>query len=170
VLLAEAYRAIPLMILEHTAIPALETEANRVLARVSRSGMRVELRTQREVKSRDTLADSLDIVVTDQVGQRAYEDYSGGQNFQIDLALRIALAKLQAHRAGMAVETLVIDEGFGSQSAECLEGIMDALRAVQEEFPLLLVVSHVEGMRDTFGARIAVSGGPQDSRAELVAA
>lgn len=166
--LAEAYRAIPLMILEQQAIPALEEEANRLLARISPSGMRIRLETQREVKSRDTLADSLDIVVTDQVGRRSYEDYSGGQNFQIDLALRVALAKLQARRAGQAVETLAIDEGFGSQSAECLDGIVEALRAIRADFPRLLVVSHVEAMRDTFGQRIAVSGGPAESRAEVV--
>lgn len=168
--LADAYRAIPLMILENQAVPYLETEANRILARISRNGMRVELRTQREVKSRDTLADALDIIVRDQIGERSYEDYSGGQNFQVDLALRIALAKLQGRRAGQPVQTLILDEGFGTQSAECLDGIMEALRAVQGEFPLLLVVSHVEAMRDTFGARIEVAGGPQDSRAELVIA
>jgi exonuclease SbcC len=164
------YRQAPLMILENEAIPAIEEEANRLLVRISQSGMRIQLRTQREIKSRDTLADGLDIIVTDQVGEREYEAYSGGQQFQIDLALRVALAKLQARRAGACIETLVIDEGWGTQSSECLDSMVAALRAIQDEFPLLWCISHVEALRDVFPARIDVSGGPVDSRAELVTA
>ena len=165
-----AYRQCPLMILENEAIPEIEHAADAVLARISQSGIRVSLRTQRQIKARDALADGLDIIIRDQVGEREYEAYSGGQQFQIDLAIRVGLAKLQARRAGAVIETLIVDEGFGTQSAECLDGIVAALRAVQADFPLLWCISHVEALRDVFPAQIRVAGGPRDSVAELVMA
>jgi exonuclease SbcC len=168
VALEQFYRQAPLMILENEAIPAIEHEANSLLARISPNGMRLQLRTQREIRSRDTLADGLDIIITDQVGEREYEAYSGGQQFQIDLAIRVALAKLQARKAGASIESLVIDEGWGTQSVECLDGIIAALRSIQSEFKLLWVISHVEGLKDVFESRIDVAGGPQDSTAVLV--
>lgn len=166
--LAEAYRQIPLMILETMAIPTLEEEANRILSRISRNGMWVRLATQRAVKSRDTLADALDIVVTDTVGERNYEEFSGGEGWEIDLALRIGLAKLQARKAGATIQTMILDEGMGTQSGDRIEALMDALREIQGDFPLLLVITHVEALKDCFSSRIEVSGGPRDSRAELV--
>ena len=158
------------MILENEAIPEIEQAADAVLERISQSGIRVSLRTQRQIKARDALADGLDIIIRDQVGEREYEAYSGGQQFQIDLAIRVGLAKLQARRAGAVIETLIVDEGFGTQSAECLDGIVAALRAVQADFPLLWCISHVEALRDVFPAQIRVAGGPRDSVAELVMA
>lgn len=168
--LIEAYRQIPLMIIEKMARSMLEEESNRILSRISLNGMRLRIETQKEIKSRDTLADGLEIYVRDIAGERPLALYSGGQHFQINLALRIALAKLQSHRAGARIGTLVIDEGFGTQSAEYLDGIMAALRAVQDEFPLLLVISHVEALRDVFRSRIRVEGDPRGCKAELVTA
>jgi exonuclease SbcC len=165
--LAEFYKQAPLLIMEHEAIPALEEDANRILARISVHGMRVRFETQRALKTRDGLVDGLEIVVTDQAGERSLACYSGGQRFQVHLAIRIALAKLQARRAGAGIETFCVDEGFGSQSAEALAGVLQALRAVQDEFPLLLVISHVEAMRDVFPTRIEVTGGPLGSTARL---
>jgi exonuclease SbcC len=166
--LAEAYRQIPLMILETMAIPCLEEEANRLLSRISAHGMWIKLATQRAVKSRDTLADALDIVVTDTVGERNYEEFSGGEGWEIDLALRIALAKLQARKAGATIQTLILDEGMGTQSGDRLEALVAALREIQNDFPLLLVITHVEALKDCFASRVDVSGGPRNSVAELV--
>lgn len=168
--LAEAYRQIPLMILETMAIPALEEEANRILGRISSNGMWIRLATQRAVKSRETLADALDIIVTDTVGERSYEEYSGGENFEVDLALRIALAKLQARKAGATIQTLILDEGMGTQSGDRLDALVAALREIQNDFPMLLVITHVEALKETFPARIEISGGPRNSVAELITA
>ena len=56
-----------------------------------------------------------------------HELFSGGEAFRIDFALRIAISKLLARRAGTALQTLIIDEGFGSQDEEGLAHIMEAL-------------------------------------------
>lgn len=165
--LAEAYRQIPVMILENIAIPVLEEEANRFLARTSRNRMSVRLETQREIKSREALADGLEIYVRDWRGERSIDDFSGGQRFELFLAFRVAWTKLQERRSGIGVNLLVLDEGFGALSAGDLEGVMTALREVQQQMEFLMVISHVEAMKDIFPARLDVTGGEVDSRAQL---
>ncbi|HLC06135.1 MAG TPA: SMC family ATPase, partial [Anaerolineales bacterium] len=168
--LALAYKQIPIMILETQAVPQVELEANRILTKISRNGMRTELRTLREVKSRDELADGLDIIITDRRGQRSYEDYSGGQKFQVDLAYRVALSRRQSHRSGGGIGCLFLDEGFGTQDTASLEGVIQTLRDLSGEIPQLLITSHVEALKETFPVRIEVSGGPEASAVEVVGA
>ena len=64
--------------------------------------------------SGDVISETLDIRISDEVGTRDYEMYSGGEAFRVDLALRIALARLLAERAGATLPTLIIDEGFAT--------------------------------------------------------
>lgn len=154
--LAEAYQKIPVLIMEN-AIPMLEHEANSVLSRVSSSGMAVRLDTQKTLKSRDGLAETLDIVVRDVFGERPYESYSGGERFRLDLSLRIGLSKLLANRAGARLETLVIDEGLGSLDDDGLNQLRECLGALQQEFKLVLVVTHVDAMKHTFPHQIVVT-------------
>lgn len=154
--LADAYQKIPVLIMEN-AIPMLEQEANSVLSRVSSSGMTVRLDTQKTLKSRDGLAETLDIVVRDVFGERPYEAYSGGERFRLDLSLRIGLSKLLAHRAGAKLETLVIDEGLGSLDDDGLQQLRECLGALQQEFKLVLVVTHVDAMKHTFPHQIVVT-------------
>ncbi len=168
VALSEFYRQAPVMILENEAVPVLQEEANRFLARTTANRMNVRLETQREIKSRDALADGLEIYIRDWRGERCYDDYSGGQRFELALAFRVAWTKLQERRAGVGMDCLFVDEGFGSLSAGDLDAVMRALREIQTDFGFLAVISHVEAMRDLFPARIEVRGGGEDSRAELV--
>lgn len=154
--LADAYQKIPVLIMEN-AIPLLEQEANAVLSRVSSSGMTIRLDTQKTLKSRDGLAETLDIVVRDVFGERPYEAYSGGERFRLDLALRIGLSKLLANRAGARLETLVIDEGLGSLDDDGLNQLRECLGALQQEFKLVLVVTHVDAMKHTFPHQIVIT-------------
>ena len=168
--LALAYKQIPIMILETQAVPQVELEANRILTRISRNGMRTELRTLREVKSRDELADGLDIIITDRRGERTYENFSGGQRWWIDLAYRVAITRRQSHRSGGGIGCLWIDEGFGTQDSGSLEPVIQALRDLSGEIPQLLVTSHVEALKETFPVRVEVSGGPEASVVRVVGA
>ncbi len=155
-MLAEAYQKIRVLIMEN-AIPLLEHEANGILERISSSGMKVRLDTQKTLKSRDGLAETLDIVVRDVFGERPYEAYSGGERLRLDLALRVGLSKLLANRAGAKLETLVIDEGLGSLDESGLQQLQDCLGTLQQEFKLVLVVTHVESMKHTFPSQIVVT-------------
>lgn len=165
---AKACGVAPTLKLEGMALPAIEAEANRVLSVLSHRGMRLELRTQRDLKSADHKRETLDIVVCDDAGQRVYEDFSGGEQFRIDLALRLALARLLAARANAQVELLVIDEGgFGALDPEGIEACKETLRRL-DGFGQVLVVTHIETLADALPHRIVVRAGADGSTAEVV--
>ncbi|MCY4071788.1 MAG: SMC family ATPase [Chloroflexi bacterium] len=145
---------VPGMIIE-TAIPELEAEANALLARMTDGGMRIGFNTQRETLA-GAAVETLDITIADSLGARDYEMYSGGEAFRINFAIRIALSKLLARRAGAHLRTLFIDEGFGSQDAEGRTKLVDAINKIQADFDLILVITHIDELRDSFPARLLV--------------
>ncbi len=148
-------RGIQAMIIE-SAIPEVEVEANRLLQRMSEGRMNLRLETQREKVSSSGVIETLDIIIADELGARPYEMFSGGESFRANLALRIALSKLLARRAGAQLQTLVIDEGFGSQDARGLGLVVETINSIKDDFQLIIVISHIEELKDQFGARIDV--------------
>lgn len=147
---------IPAMVLEALALPQLEAEANRIVAELGRS-YRFELRTQKMTQA-GAVREALDIVVMTETGEALYEDFSGGERTRLDLSLRIALARLLASRRGSDVRLLAIDEpayldddGF-AQLAKVLTDLAG-------EFETVLVVSHVDELRDAFDSALVVGGG-----------
>ncbi|MDD5304758.1 MAG: hypothetical protein PHS14_16810, partial [Elusimicrobia bacterium] len=168
-MLADAYRQIPLMILEGKACPILEEEVNAFLAKVSRNRMSVRIETQRELKSKETV-DGLEIYVRDWRGERSLDEYSGGQVDELAIAFRVAWTRLQERRSGAGIDTLFLDEVFAALSETDLDAVLAALREVQNEFEFLGVISHVPKLRDVFPCQVRVTGGQEDSRAELVTA
>ena len=82
--------------------------------------------------------------------------YSGGEAFRVNFAIRIALSKLLARRAGAPLPTLVIDEGFGTQDATGIEKLKEAINSIQDDFEKILVITHIEELRDAFPTRINV--------------
>ena len=94
--------------------------------------------------------------------------FSGGETFRIDFALRIAISKLLARRAGTALQTLVIDEGFGSQDDEGLAHIMDAIYKIQDDFLKVIIVSHLTSMKDQFPVHFVVEKGAEGSQITVV--
>jgi DNA repair protein SbcC/Rad50 len=154
--LREAFgkKGLQAMIIE-SAIPEVEVEANRLLNRMSDGRMSLRLETQRE-KVTGGVAETLDIVISDELGSRAYEMYSGGEAFRANLALRIAISKLLAGRAGARLQTLVIDEGFGTQDVQGRGLLVEAINSIQGDFERILVITHIEELKDMFPARIEV--------------
>jgi exonuclease SbcC len=151
------------LILENV-LPDLAETANEILDRLPGNTLRVDFATQRERASGDGAIETLEILISDEFGQRPYELYSGGEAFRINFALRVALSLLLAQRAGRRLETLVIDEGFGTQDAKGREGLVQALQAVSDRFALILVVTHLEELKDQFPQRIEVTKTPTGSQ------
>lgn len=145
---------VPAMIIE-AAIPELEETANRLLAQMTGGRMHIRLDTQRE-KRTGGVAETLDILIADELGTRAYESYSGGEAFRINFAIRVALSQMLARRAGAQLRTLFMDEGFGTQDEAGRQRLVEAINAVQDHFDLLLVITHVEDLRDAFPVQIEV--------------
>lgn len=163
--LAFGKRGLQAMIIE-SAIPEIEDEANRLLARMTDGRMHVRFETQRETLKGDTV-ETLAIKISDELGTRSYELYSGGESFRVNFAIRIALSKLLARRAGARLQTLVIDEGFGTQDAQGRERLVEAINSIQEDFERILVITHIEELRDAFPVRIDVFKTPQGSQVAI---
>ena len=164
--IAFGVRGVPAMIIE-AAVPEIEAEANRLLARMTGGRMHVRLDTQRETLAGD-VRETLEINISDELGTRPYENYSGGEQFRVNFAIRIALSKLLARRAGAQLQTLVIDEGFGTQDAQGRERLVEAINAIQDDFARVLVITHIDEMKDAFPARIEVTKTSAGSRVEVV--
>lgn len=153
------------MIIE-SAIPEVEVEANRLLGRMSDNRMSLRLETQRE-KVTGGVAETLDIIIADELGPRPYEMYSGGEAFRANLALRIAISRLLARRAGAQLQTLIIDEGFGSQDAQGRSSVVEAINSIQRDFERIIVITHIEELKDLFPARIDVVKTADGSRVSV---
>ena len=159
-------RGVPAMIIE-AAVPEIEVEANRLLARMTAGRMHVRFDTQRETLAGE-VRETLEIKIADELGTREYSLYSGGEAFRVNFAIRIALSKLLARRAGAQLQTLVIDEGFGTQDARGRERLVEAINAIQDDFARVLVITHIDELRDAFPARVEVTKTPEGSVVEVV--
>jgi len=136
-------------------LPEIEVEANRLLGRMTDNRMHMKFETQRESKKGDVI-ETLDINISDELGLRNYEMFSGGEAFRINFAIRIALSKLLARRAGAPLPTLIIDEGFGTQDSTGIEKLKEAINSIQDDFDKILVITHIEELRDAFPTHIDV--------------
>ncbi len=154
-------KGIQAMLIE-TALPELEREANRLLSRMTDNQLHLTFETQRDTKKGD-VAETLDIKIADALGTRVYDAYSGGEAFRLDFAIRIALSKLLARRAGARLETLIIDEGFGSQDARGRERLVEAIISVQHDFRRVLVITHIQELKDMFPVQIEIVKTPNGS-------
>ena len=138
------------------AIPELENEADEILGRITDYRMSLKLETQRESRTGGDPRETLDIKISDELGTRSYETYSGGEAFRINFALRISLSKLLAHRSGAPLPTLFIDEGFGTQDADGLDKLIGAIKAIQDDFQKIIVITHIDNLKEAFESRIEV--------------
>jgi len=124
--------------------------------------MNVRIETQRSTQTGE-LREALDILISDELGTRAYELYSGGEAFRIDFAVRVALSRLLARRAGAQLRCLFIDEGFGTQDARGREQLVAAITSIQDDFDRILVITHIDDMKESFPARLEVRKTPDGS-------
>lgn len=145
-----------------TAIPEIEAEANKLLSRMTDNRMHVKVELQKPKKTGGT-RETLDIVISDELDTRPYEMFSGGEAFRIDFAIRIALSKLLARRAGAPLPILIIDEGFGTQDSTGIEKIKEAITSIQDDFQKILVITHIADFKDAFPVRIEVIKTPEGS-------
>ena len=154
-------RGIQAMLIE-AAMPELQAEANNLLSRMTEGTMNLRLETLRETHKGE-IAETLQIRVADELGERSYETFSGGEAFRINLALRIALSRLLARRSGASLPTLFIDEGFGTQDSAGRDHILGVVQAIAEDFQCIIVITHMDEIKDSFPNRIEVHKASQGS-------
>ncbi len=160
---------IPALLIEQ-ALPQIEERANQILYRLSNGNMSLRFNTQVRYKDarRQDLRETLEIQISDANGNRDYELFSGGEAFRINFAIRLAISELLAHRAGARLQTLVIDEGFGSQDSQGRQQLIEAINRVRDQFAKILVITHLDELKDAFPNRLEVEKTPQGSVVRFV--
>ncbi|MFT3871892.1 MAG: SMC family ATPase [Nocardioides sp.] len=94
---------------------------------------------------------------------------SGGETFVVSLALALGLADVITQEVGGAeLDTLFVDEGFGSLDADTLDDVMDTLDTLRDGGRVVGVVSHVPEMKDRIPTQLAVRKQRRGSTVELV--
>jgi exonuclease SbcC len=160
---------VPALLIEQ-ALPEIESRANSLLDRLSEGNMSVRFATQAQFKDkkREDLRETLDILISDGAGTRDYELYSGGEAFRVNFAIRLALSELLTRRAGARLQTLVVDEGFGSQDAMGRQHLIEAINMVKQDFAKVLVITHIDELKEAFPNRIEVEKNEHGSMLRVV--
>jgi len=160
-------KGIQAMIIDN-AIPEIEGAANKLLAKMTDDRMQVRFLTQKQKKTDTGIIETLDIIIEDEMGAKNYEMFSGGEAYRINFAIRIALSKLLANRAGAKLQFLVIDEGFGTQDSLGRESLIEAINSVTSDFAKIIVITHIQELKDAFPVRIEVTKNGNGSRYEVI--
>jgi exonuclease SbcC len=160
---------VPALLIEQ-ALPQIEQKANDLLDRLSDGHMSIRFVTQKEYKEkkRDDLKETLDIQISDSAGLRNYEMYSGGEAFRVNFAIRLALSEILSQRKGARLQTLVIDEGFGSQDALGRQRLIEAINTVKHDFAKILIITHLEELKDAFPHRIEIEKTERGSSVKVI--
>lgn len=160
---------IPALLIEQ-ALPQIEMKANEILYRLSGGEMSISFITQAKYKDqrREDLRETLDICIRDSAGRRDYEMFSGGEAFRVNFSIRLALSEVLATRAGARLQTLVIDEGFGSQDALGRQRLIEAINHVRRDFSKILVITHIDELKDAFPVRLEVEKTERGSTVRVI--
>ena len=118
-------------------------------------------------RSKGNIQSGLELLVFDQyTGQeRHVKTLSGGESFKAALALALGLADVvQQYAGGVSLETMFIDEGFGTLDPESLDNAIEALMDIQSNGRLVGIISHVPELKERIDARLEVTSSQQGSR------
>ncbi|WP_371189038.1 AAA family ATPase [Thalassotalea maritima] len=130
-----------------------------------------QLVRQNESEQKRNVAAGLDLAVNDSYSgkQRPVATLSGGESFMASLSLALALSDVVQQRSGgIVLDTLFIDEGFGSLDQESLQLAVETLVDLQATGRAIGIISHVSELKEQMGQRIDVKNGRSGSAISLV--
>ncbi|MCB9629779.1 MAG: SMC family ATPase [Sandaracinaceae bacterium] len=139
-------------------------QASQHLAKTSRGRYRLVRRT---TQGDGRTAQGLDLDIDDHYTgeQRPATTLSGGEGFLAALALALGLADVvQAHFGGIRIETVFVDEGFGSLDAETLDLAVETLLELQQTGRMVGVISHVSELKERIDVQLEVTKHERGSR------
>jgi len=123
---------------------------------VSQANKQLEKMTDRYLLIRDEAQPlALNVVDNYQAGEiRSTKNLSGGESFIVSLTLALGLSKMASHK--VRVDSLFLDEGFGTLDENALETALDTLSSLQQEGKLIGVISHVSALKERIGTQISI--------------
>ncbi|MFP5113241.1 SbcC/MukB-like Walker B domain-containing protein [Bacillaceae bacterium C204] len=143
-------------------------EANGRLRKMTSGRFQLLRKTDR---SKGNAQSGLELLVFDQyTGQeRHVKTLSGGESFKASLSLALGLADVvQNYAGGVSLETMFIDEGFGTLDPESLDQAIEALMDIQSSGRLVGIISHVPELKERIDIRLEVMADQTGSRTEFV--
>jgi DNA repair protein SbcC/Rad50 len=143
-------------------------EANGRLSKMTSGRFQLLRKTDR---SKGNAQSGLELLVFDQyTGQeRHVKTLSGGESFKASLSLALGLADIvQNYAGGVSLETMFIDEGFGTLDPESLEQAIEALMDIQSSGRLVGIISHVPELKERIDVRLEVMADQTGSRTEFM--
>jgi exonuclease SbcC len=143
-------------------------EANVRLRKMTAGRFELLRKTDR---SKGNVQSGLELLVFDQyTGQeRHVKTLSGGESFKAALSLALGLADVvQNYAGGVSLETMFIDEGFGTLDPESLDQAIEALMDIQSSGRLVGIISHVPELKERIDIRLEVIAGQTGSRTEFI--
>ncbi|CZQ80095.1 Hypothetical protein Tpal_35 [Trichococcus palustris] len=129
------------------------------------------LLSRKEDKGKGAGAKGLDLDVLDQyTGQtRSVKTLSGGESFKASLSLALGLSDvMQSRSGGIHIDTLFIDEGFGTLDSESLDAAIEALFELNSRGRLVGIISHVDELKTRIPVHIEVTRSAEGSEAKIV--
>ncbi|EAE2473389.1 SMC family ATPase [Listeria innocua] len=151
----------------------LDTIIHRANHRLSKmTSGRFELKRKIE-KAKGNVQSGLELEVFDEYTglTRHVKTLSGGESFKTSLALALSLAEVvQEMAGGISLETMFIDEGFGTLDPESLEVAVECLLETQENGRLVGIISHVPELKERISARLEVTATNHGSTTKFITA
>ncbi|MEF3244473.1 MAG: SMC family ATPase [Caldisericaceae bacterium] len=144
-------------------LTVLEDEVNRFLLKLTDGRMHIQFKTI-TVDTTHSEKPTLEIYVYEGGSERRYELLSGGEQFRINFALRLGIARFISKLRSAPIEMLVIDEGFGSQDERGRNNIIQEINSIRDDFKKILLVSHLPEIKDNFAYEIKVTKDVNGSR------
>ncbi len=132
-------------------LPQLEERINEVLSQMS--DFRIRLDTQQDKVSEEGSKEGLFInIINDQGQEMEFGSYSGGERIKITMAISEALASLMT-----SIGFRILDEAINSLDNESTQSFVEVLLKLQEKFPQVIVISHLDAVKDIFEKKITVT-------------
>jgi exonuclease SbcC len=108
--------------------------------------------------------DHVPVIIDDGEAKRVL---SGGEEDALNLAVRLAISQMIAQRAGQPLSLLVLDEIFGSLDDERRTSVVDLLRSLADQFPQVILITHIESVNEGFDRILRVELDPKSRVARV---
>ena len=156
---------IPALVID-AVVPEIEQVANENLSILSNGTMNLHFITQK-FKADNGVAETLDIIISDESGERPYEDWSGGERLRIDLAVRWALMRLLANRNGAECKMMLLDEVCAPLDDAGEDALIECINLISQHI-MVFLITHRESLKERLPQQINIRRTNEESGSDAV--
>lgn len=135
-------------VITDNVITEVEDLTNNLLSELSHNSISVKFLTKKADTNGD-LKETLDIEITTETGAASFDTFSGGEKFRVVFAIRLALANIQANRAGSSVKILMLDEVSSYLDEHGKNIFISIIRRLEKDMKVM-VITHDDSLKQKF--------------------